>query len=96
MTYLITSNENAITYNVYFKYCCWYVHLKKYDFRPNSNKYTVIIGKLPEPKIQQTKMIVTCQRFGDLFLFGMIWQYSSNHKTSNKGRFKVIATYLQQ
>ena len=47
-------------------------------------------------KIQQTKMLVTCQRFGDLFLFGLIWQYSSNHKTYNKGRFNVIATYLQQ
>ena len=29
------------------------------------------------PKIQQTKMLVTCQRFGDLFLFGLIWQCSS-------------------
>ena len=46
------------------------------------------------PKIQQTKMLVTCQRFGDLFLFGLIWLYSSNHKTYNKGRFKVIATDL--
>ena len=45
-------------------------------------------------KIQQTKMLVTCQRFGDLFLFGLIWQYSSNHKTYNKGWFKVLATYL--
>ena len=48
------------------------------------------------PKIQQTKMLVTCQRVGDLFLFGLIWQYSSNHKTYNKGRFKVITTFLQQ
>ena len=47
-------------------------------------------------KIQQTKMLVTGQRFGDLLLFGLIWQYSFNHKTYNKGRFKVIATYLQQ
>ena len=31
-------------------------------------------------KIQQTKMLVTCQRFVDLFLFGLIWQYSSNQK----------------
>ena len=27
-------------------------------------------------KIQQTKMLVTCQRFGDLFLFGLVWQYT--------------------
>ena len=26
-------------------------------------------------KIQQTKMLVTCQRFGDLFLSGLVWQY---------------------
>ena len=45
-------------------------------------------------KIQQTKMLVTCRKFGDLFLFGLIWQYSSNHKTYNKGWFKVLATYL--
>ena len=31
-------------------------------------------------KIQQTKMLVTCQRFGDWFLFGLVWPYSSNQK----------------
>ena len=25
------------------------------------------------PKMQQTKMLVTCQRFGDLFLFELVW-----------------------
>ena len=43
-------------------------------------------------KIQQTKMLVTCQRFGDLFLFGLVWQYSSVQTKYNKGRFKVMAT----
>ena len=38
-------------------------------------------------KIQQTKMLITCQRFGDWFLFELIWQYSSKHKTYNKSRF---------
>ena len=54
--------------------------------------------KIPyvQTQIQQTKMLVTCQRFGDLFLFGLIWQSSSNHKTYDKGRFKAIVTYLQQ
>ena len=47
-------------------------------------------------KIQQTKMLVTCQGFGDLFLFGLVWQYSSVQTKYNKGRFKVMATYLQQ
>ena len=27
---------------------------------------------LPAPKIQQIKMLVTCQRFGEIFLFGLI------------------------
>ena len=48
------------------------------------------------PKIEQTKMLVTCQRFGDLFLFGLVWQFSSVQTKYNKGRFKVMATYLQQ
>ena len=32
------------------------------------------------PKIQQAKTLVTCQRFGELFLFGLVWQYSSIQK----------------
>ena len=50
------------------------------------------------PKIQQTKMLVTCQtqRFVDLFLFGLGWQYFSVQTKYNKSRFKVMATYLQQ
>ena len=47
-------------------------------------------------KIQQTKMLVTCQRFGDLFLFGLGLQYSSVQTKYDKSRFKVMATYLQQ
>ena len=33
-----------------------------------------------QTKIQQTKMLVTCQRFCVLFLFGLVWQYSSIQK----------------
>ena len=36
----------------------------------------ILVFKI-QPKIQQTKMLVTCQRFGDLFLFGLVWLYSS-------------------
>ena len=47
------------------------------------------------PKIQQTKMLVLCQRFGDLLLFGLVWQYSSvQTKYNKKGRYKVMATYF--
>ena len=49
----------------------------------------------PEPKIQQTKMLVTCQRFGGLFLFGLIWQYSSNHKTFNRGRLLILCSKMK-
>jgi hypothetical protein len=68
------------------------------DSRSGGHRLVIkgFIIKYANPKIQQTKMLVTCQRFGDLFLFGLVWQYSSNHKTYSKGRFKVIATYLQQ
>ena len=31
-------------------------------------------------KIQQTKILVTCQSFDVLFLFGLVWQYSSIQK----------------
>ena len=44
------------------------------------SKITFKLSSSLVPKIQQTKMLVTCQRFGDLFLFGLIWQYSSNQK----------------
>ena len=47
-------------------------------FRHGIRRYQV-------PKIQQTKMLVTYQRFGDLFLFGMVWQYSTNQNHYNKG-----------
>ena len=39
------------------------------------------------------KMLVVCQRFGDLFLFGLVLQYSSVQTKYNKCRFKVMATY---
>ena len=69
--------------------------------RAGENKVTICKphGELvlfEQPKIQQTKMLVMCQRFGDLFLFGLLWQYSSVQTKYNKGRFKVMATYLQQ
>ena len=51
-------------------------------------------GKQLSSKIQQTKMLVTCQRFGDLFLFGLVWQYSSVQKKYNKCMFKVMAACL--
>ena len=38
---------------------------------------------------EQTKILVTCQRFGDLFLFGLVWQYASVQTKYNKGRFTV-------
>ena len=37
-----------------------------------------------QSKIQQTKMLVTCQSFGDLFLFGLFCQYSTNQNQYKK------------
>ena len=37
------------------------------------------------------RLLVTCQRFGDLFSFGLVWKYSSVQTKYNKGRFKVMA-----
>ena len=45
-------------------------------------------------KIKQTKILVTCQSFGDLFLFGLVWQYSTNQINIIKVGSKVMATYL--
>ena len=47
-----------------------------------------------QSKIHQTKIFVICQRFDDLFLFGLAWQFSKNQNQYNKGRFKVMAKYL--
>ena len=38
--------------------------------------FTTIYSLVKQSKIQQTKMLVTCQRFCDLFLFALVWQYS--------------------
>ena len=38
------------------------------------------VSQWSESKIQQTKMLVTCQRFSEWFLFGLVWQYSSIQK----------------
>ena len=40
-------------------------------------------------------MLVTCQKFDDLFLFELVWEYSSVQTKYDKGKFKVMATYLQ-
>ena len=59
----------------------------------NISKYILYIDTSPQ-KVQETKMLVTFQRFGDLFLFGLVWQYSSVQTKYNKGRFKVMPKYL--
>ena len=51
-------------------------------------KHADVINEWSLTKIQQSKMLVRCQLFGDLFLFGLVWQYSINQNQCNKGRFK--------
>ena len=60
---------------------------------PLQISYLINLMSQLQSKIQQTKMLVTCQMFGNLFLFGLVWQNSSVQTKYNKGRFKVMATY---
>ena len=46
--------------------------------------------KHSQKKIQQTKMLVASLRLGVLFLFGLVWQYSSVQPKYDIGMFKVI------
>ena len=55
----------------------------KYDALLLTN-CSCIITNMVVAKIQQTKMLVTCQRFGDWFLFGLVWPYSSIQKNIMK------------
>ena len=52
-------------------------------FRPGGTALK-LLGPVTS-KIQQTKISVTCQRFGDLFLIGLVWQYSTSQNQYNKG-----------
>ena len=52
----------------------------------------VTTGIINYPKIQQAKMLVTCQRFVDLFLSGWVLQYSTNQNQYNKARLKFMST----
>ena len=61
----------------------WVKYVLNSCFNFSTNSYV-------RTKIQQTKMLVTGQRFGDLFLFGLVWQYSSVQTKYNKGSAAVI------
>ena len=53
-------------------------------------------------KIQQTKMLVTCQRFDDLFLFRLVCQYSlvqtkhNNNNNNNHHHLLLLSKALFQ
>ena len=45
-----------------------------------ANQYAISDSELlchTQAKIQQTKMLVRCQRFGDWFLFGLVWPHTT-------------------
>jgi hypothetical protein len=46
----------------------------------------LLITSPTPPKKQQTKMLVMYQRFGALFLFGLVWQYYFLQTKYIKGR----------
>ena len=68
-------------------FVCALLHFSGMLSSSSKNGHPFISNLLFRPKIQQTKMLVTCQRFGDLFLFGLVWQYSTNQNQHNKGAF---------
>ena len=57
---------------------------RKKDIIMVDTRHYMTFCKAPPSKIQQTKMLVTRQRFGDCFLFGLVWPYSSNQKNIMK------------
>ena len=81
-------------YEAYISYIihCYKIICYVYAAVESEGPFTLKIPLLPCKHTEQTKMLVTCQRFGDLFLFGLVWQYSTNQNQYNKGRFKVLAT----
>ena len=60
------TNSNFAKYIRFFFHCC----VKKNTI----NQLKIQFKVYSTAKIQQTKMLVTCQRFGDVFLFGLVWQ----------------------
>ena len=61
-----------------------YKLLQHIEQHKESEKFQVYNLLFVNTKIQQTKMLVTCQRFDDLFLFGMVWQYYTNQNQYDK------------
>ena len=57
---------------------------RKLKYFPPRIRFRGIKNGNLKAKIQQTKMLVTCQMFGDWFLFGLVWPYSSNQKNIMK------------
>ena len=72
------------------------IRFHKLVYKRTFDSMYILYMSYRSPKIQQTKILVTCQRFCDFFLSGLVWQYSTNQKQYNLGRFKVIATFLKQ
>ena len=71
--------------------CCWlYLHQNYALLKTILSVKKALLSLYA--KIQQTKMLVTWQMFGGLFLFRLIWQYSSNHKTYIKGSKSYLLT----
>ena len=60
----------------------YHLEIVQTTFSEINNCYREIFAKINQyrAKIQQTKMLVTYQKFGDWFLFGLVWPYSSNQK----------------
>ena len=60
----------------------------------NLDPVPAIIMVSQRQKHSRLRCLLLVKGFCDLFLFGLVWQCSTNQNQYDKGRFKVMATYL--
>ena len=76
---IITGKKGQKTGFVLLLIRMWVTQISETPINTMSNSFHEKL-RYVHSKIQQTKILVTCQRFGDFFLFGLVWQYSSIQK----------------
>ena len=73
----------------------WLIH-SVIELHAGTNDHDVHIRYGSNQKHSRLRCLLRIKGLVILFLFGLVWQYSSVQTKYNKGRFIVMATYLQQ
>ena len=81
-------NEVRMSYHSTLSFS-WLNSWEKLWHRCGGFSLNVAVPPPARPKIQQTEMPVTCQRFDDFFLFGLVWQYSSVQTKHDKAGLEL-------